>query len=123
LKKEELFYPNIHIITNIFEFDANGNAIKISTPHIHSLNKDEAAVRNYPFYEKLKNRKNVILLGDSIGDIEMTNGIMPSNVLKIGFLNEKVDDKTKLAYENSYDVLITEDKDMNFINEFLEDIK
>ena len=58
---------------------------------IHMFNKNEDAIHSSDYFEKLQNRTNVILMGDSIGDIKMALGVpQPSSVLKIGFLNDKV---------------------------------
>lgn len=55
------------------------------------FNKNENAIHSSDYFDKLTGRNNVILLGDSLGDIKMAVGVpQPSNVLKIGFLNDKV---------------------------------
>lgn len=40
--------------------------------------------------QELSGRSNVILLGDSIGDASMADGVSHDTVLKIGFLNDNV---------------------------------
>lgn len=40
--------------------------------------------------QELEGRSNVILLGDSIGDAGMADGVCHDTVLKIGFLNSNV---------------------------------
>lgn len=58
---------------------------------IHCYNKNEFAIKGTEFYNKILNRSNVILMGDSIGDAGMTEGMDHlENVLKIGFLYERV---------------------------------
>lgn len=58
---------------------------------IHTFNKNENAIHSSNYFEKLCGRTNVILMGDSLGDIKMARGVpQPSRVLKIGFLNIKV---------------------------------
>lgn len=58
---------------------------------IHTFNKNEDAIHSSDYFEKLCGRTNVILMGDSLGDIKMALGVpQPSKVLKIGFLNVKV---------------------------------
>ena len=86
LQKEKKLYDNIHIISNSYEWDKDGYAKKVITPIIHVMNKDETIVKNFPFFMDIKNRKNVLLLGDSLGDIEMTTGFEYNNLIKIGFL-------------------------------------
>lgn len=43
------------------------------------------------YFQQLSTRTSIILLGDSMGDLTMADGV-PSveNILKIGFLNDKV---------------------------------
>ena len=59
---------------------------------IHSFNKSGQSIIDNNVHEKpASKRKNVILLGDSIGDPSMSEGISHDNdVLKIGFLNSNV---------------------------------
>ncbi|MBS3143544.1 hypothetical protein J4446_01550 [Candidatus Woesearchaeota archaeon] len=121
LKKNRRLYENIHIITNFFEWNKKGNAIKVKEPIIHVMNKDETSVKNYPFFDEIKNRKNVLLLGDSLGDIGMINGFDYANLIKIGFLNEKIDEHLEI-YKKNFDVIITDDNSMNYVNKLLKEI-
>ena len=112
---------NIHIITNVFEWDENGKALKVLEPKIHALNKSEVAIKDYPIFNKIEGRKNVLLLGDSIDDIGMVDGFEYNEIIKVGFLNEKVEENQK-RYLEGFDVLITRDGDMSYINELLKEI-
>ena len=57
---------------------------------IHIYNKNENAIHKSDYFQKIAHRHNVILLGDSMGDLRMADGAAGENVLKIGFLNDKV---------------------------------
>ena len=58
---------------------------------IHIYNKREGALLNTGHFEELRTRPNVLLLGDSLGDLTMADGVQDmENILKIGFLNDKV---------------------------------
>ena len=58
---------------------------------IHIYNKREGALLNTGHFEELRSRPNVLLLGDSLGDLTMADGVQEvEKVLKIGFLNDKV---------------------------------
>ena len=58
---------------------------------IHVFNKNENVIHNSDYFEKLESRENIILLGDSLGDLQMAEGATKAkNVLRIGFLNEPV---------------------------------
>ncbi len=122
LKKEKLFFPNVQIISNEYLWDDNEKAIKIKSPILHSLNKDEINFKNFPhIYEKIKNRKNVILLGDMIEDVKMIKNFDYENVIKIGFLNERVSEKIK-KYKKAFDCLILNDGSFLFVNKLLKEV-
>jgi hypothetical protein len=55
-------YSNISLIGNDFVWDKNDVAIDFKKPIIHSMNKDETVLKDFPIFEKIKDRKNVILL-------------------------------------------------------------
>lgn len=58
---------------------------------IHSFNKNETVLQGTDYYEAVHDRTSIILMGDSLGDANMTNGSpASSNILKIGFLYEHV---------------------------------
>lgn len=120
-EKDKMTSENIHVITNIFEWDDEGRAVKVREPFIHSLNKSEVAIKDYPVYEKVKNRKNVILLGDSLDDIGMVDGFDYDEIIKIGFLNENVEGN-KRQYLDRFDAVITNDGDMSYVNSLIEKI-
>ena len=78
-----MLFDNIDIISNAFDWDENGEAIAAREPIIHSFNKDETVVHNFPIYEEIKDRRNVLLLGDGLGDADMANGFDYENIIKI----------------------------------------
>jgi 5'-nucleotidase len=119
LKKQSLFYPNISIIGNYFFFDKNGKAKGIKKPIVHILNKNETVIKNYPVYEKIKDRKNVILLGDSLADVQMIEGFEYENLIKIGFLNEKIKENLA-AYQKEFDLLILNNGDFRDLFKLLK---
>ena len=71
--------------------------------------------------KKVKNRKNVILLGDSVSDTEMITGFEYDNLIKIGFLNEEIE-KDLENYKENYDILILNDSSIEFINKLSQDL-
>lgn len=115
-------YPNIHIVTNRFNWDENGKAISVKKPIIHSMNKDETILKDIPqVYKEIKNRKNVILLGDSPGDLGMITGFDYDNLLTIGFLNSKIDELID-SYSQNYDVILQGDGDIIFLNNLIKNL-
>ena len=68
------------------------------------------------------NRPNVILLGDSTGDVEMANGFPAlNNILKIGFLNVHVEELLPL-YLEIYDIVTIKDDTFNVPNAIIKSI-
>ena len=119
LKERGLLFENIHIISNAFEWNKSGYAVGIKKPIIHTLSKNETMVKDFPdIFEKVKNRKNVLLLGDSVSDNEMITGFDYDNLIKIGFLNENIE-KNLENYQQNFDIVITNDSSIEFINNFL----
>lgn len=121
-KKEKRAYDHVYIISNSFEWDKNGRAIKVREPIIHSMNKDETVVKDFPsIYKVIKDRKNVLLLGDTLEDTEMITGFDYDNILKIGFLNKNVKENLKY-YKKVYDVVVLNDSGMLYVNKLLKEI-
>jgi len=117
MKQQGILSENIHTIGNSFEFNKNGKAVGIKKI-VHVFNKNEMSIKELPVYDKLLNRKNVILLGDSLGDLGMIEGFDHDNLIKIGFLNENIE-KSLEEYKKNYDVVILNDGDFGFVNELV----
>ncbi len=121
LKNINALTQNVHIISNNFLWDDSGKAIGVQEPIIHSFNKNETTIKSFPFYQEIIQRKNVLLLGDSPGDVHMADGFDYENILKIWFLNNETPELRKLFLEK-YDVIILNDGDMEYINDMIEKI-
>lgn len=121
LEKQDKLYDNIGIIANIFVRDENNKAIAVKEPIIHSFNKGETVVKNFPIYEKIKDRKNILLLGDSIGDVHMADGYDYQNIIKIWFLNDNTP-KHREEFQKRFDIVILNDGPMDEVNGILQKI-
>ena len=114
-------YDNVYYVTNQFEWDESENAISPQEPVIHSLNKDETAVKNIPeVYDAIRNRKNVLLLGDGLGDLGMVNGFNYDALIRIGFSNFGPEQTQE--YKSHFDIVLEGDGDFNFVNELIRDL-
>ena len=114
---------NIDIISNKFIWDKNWVAIDYEKPVIHVFNKDETVLEKFPeIHKKIENRRNVLLLWDSLWDPNMVDWFNYKNLIKIWFLNDKEDELLE-AYKEKYDVIITWDWDFDLVNEIMLDIK
>jgi HAD superfamily hydrolase (TIGR01544 family) len=84
-------YPDLHIIANRGLFDEETGLLKrFVDPLIHVFNKKSATfLETAPFFQRkdMEKRTNMILIGDSLGDVTMTDGIpylLKDNVLRLG---------------------------------------
>ena len=115
LEKEWFLTPNIKIISNEFIWDQEGNAVGYDKRVIHVFNKDETVLHEFPeIYSQIENRKNVILLWDSLWDVGMIEGFHYNNLLKIGFLNDKEEELLK-EYKKNYNIVLTWDNDAKIL--------
>lgn len=121
LKNFNKLYKTIHIVSNTFQWDRDGNAIDIQKPIIHSFNKDAKILFNLPFYHDIKNKKNIILLWDTIWDINMIEGFEYKNLIKIWFLNDNIDQQLE-EFKKHYDIIITGDWSLSYVNKLIKKI-
>ncbi len=121
LEKEECFYQNIYIISNSFEWDEKGRAVALKEPIIHGMNKSETIVQGFPFFEKIKDKRNVLLIGDSLSDVGMIKGFEYDNLIKVGFLNSNTEEDLE-RYKEVFDIVIARDGDTSFVNNILKEL-
>ncbi|RCN51317.1 HAD hydrolase, family IE [Ancylostoma caninum] len=105
---------NIHIISNMLSFDEKGRVNACSEPLIHVFCKDSTVIpHDAPFFNDIAHRGNVLLLGDSLGDLHMDVGVDHSGtVLRIGYLNSNAEKLLEL-YLDGFDVVLVEDQTMD----------
>lgn len=121
LKQAGKLSKNVHIICNEYEWDAKGRAVGVREPIIHALNKYETAIQDYPAFDAIRDRKNVILLGDGIDDLGMIEGFEYDRLITIGFLNDKTEERLEY-YQKSFDVVLTGDASMGYVNELFKEV-
>lgn len=120
LKEQDLLLSNIHIIGNMLEFNKEGKFTGIKDNRIiHVMNKREVELDGLPIYPELQKRKNVILLGDSLDDLQMIENLDYENLISIIFLENT---ETLELVRQKFDVIITDDGDFNYINELLGEL-
>ena len=117
--------PNdVFIVSNHMIF--KGESISGWTePVFHVFNKKASAVKHSsPFFKSfdIDHRQHVLLLGDSLGDITMSDGLKfnPDSIIRVGFLNDKVDRLPQ--YLSAYDVVILGDPGFSYVNAIIESI-
>lgn len=103
---------NVHVVSNMMQFDAQGVLQGFHGELIHCFNKNASVVLETPFWKQCQTqeRRNILLLGDSRGDVRMTDGldVDDESILRVGFLNIHVDEALE-EYLQLYDVVLTHD--------------
>ncbi|CAN8000117.1 unnamed protein product [Ixodes pacificus] len=99
-----------------------GNIIGFKGELIHMYNKNRTSVATPEYFHNVKEKTNIVLLGDSLGDLGML-GDMESQevVLRIGFLNNKIEERLQ-QYMNSFDIVLIDDQTMDVVNGILRKI-
>ncbi len=111
---------HITIISNQFMWDEKGYAIGREEPVIHSLNKSETTIQQFPeLYEKVQDRTNVILMWDSLHDREMIDGFVYDNLITIGRCHSD-DAHTKKHYCNLFDIVVFDDWPLGIVNDIID---
>ncbi|KAG8572468.1 hypothetical protein GDO81_012053 [Engystomops pustulosus] len=122
IRQSGVYYPNVKVISNFMDFDENGVIKGFKGELIHVYNKHDGALRRTEYFNHLKENSNIILLGDSLGDLTMADGVPNvENVLKIGYLNDKVEELLE-KYMDSYDIVLVKDETLDVANSILQKI-
>ncbi|KAF4084577.1 hypothetical protein AMELA_G00107600 [Ameiurus melas] len=112
-----VFHPNVRVFSNYMDFDQHGVVRAFKGDVIHTFNKREGALQNTQQF--VHDRCNVLLLGDSLGDLDMADGVQGlRNILRIGYLNDKVEERRE-AYVRSYDIVLEKDETLDVPNVIL----
>ncbi|KAG7220662.1 hypothetical protein INR49_017923 [Caranx melampygus] len=147
IRQAEVFHPNVKVFSNYMDFDECVSSYTHTHTHphsrdecysetcvdlppqgvlkafkgelIHIYNKREGALLNTGHFQELRARPNVLLMGDSLGDLTMADGVQDmENILKIGFLNDKVEERMQ-SYMDSYDIVLVQDETLDVPNAVL----
>lgn len=115
LRHNNVLLDNVEIISNFLNY--SGKKLDgFKGKKIHVFNKNETVLEK-EHLKRLENRKNIILMGDSVGDTTMCNGIKDvENVFKIGFLyheNNEIVEKSLKDYMDVFDVVLIDDQTMD----------
>ncbi|XP_020922654.1 7-methylguanosine phosphate-specific 5'-nucleotidase isoform X2 [Sus scrofa] len=122
IRQRRVFHPNIHVVSNYMEFDEEGFLKGFKGQLIHTYNKNSSVCENSTFFQQLQGKTNILLLGDSLGDLTMADGVPGvENILKIGFLNDKVEEWRE-RYMDSYDIVLEKDETLDVVNGLLQHI-
>ncbi|XP_053708001.1 cytosolic 5'-nucleotidase 3-like [Synchiropus splendidus] len=119
IRQAGVFHPNVKVFSNYMDFDESGVLKAFKGELIHIYNKREGALLNTGHFQELRTRPNVLLMGDSLGDLNMADGVQDiENILKIGYLNDKVEERRQ-SYLDSYDIVLVKDETLDIPNAVL----
>ncbi|KAF9595479.1 hypothetical protein IFM89_000397 [Coptis chinensis] len=118
-------FKNVRIVSNRMVFDNDGHLVSFKGKTIHVLNKNEHALdMAAPIHDQsggidgptddtasVEQRTNVLLLGDHIGDLGMSDGLNYENRIAVGFLNDNIE-KSISGYQKSFDIVYLNDASM-----------
>ncbi|XP_059174721.1 7-methylguanosine phosphate-specific 5'-nucleotidase A-like isoform X1 [Physella acuta] len=123
ISQQAQFHPeNMKIVSNFLTFDEKEIVVGFADEIIHTFNKNENAIHSSDYFFNIKHRENLLLMGDSVGDLRMAEGADHVEcILKIGFLNFKVEESLEL-YMNSFDIVIVEDESLDVVNGIMKAI-
>ncbi|XP_058084830.1 uncharacterized protein LOC131232543 isoform X2 [Magnolia sinica] len=119
-------FKNVRVVSNRMEFDDGGHLVAFKGKTIHVLNKNEHALdMAAPVHDQLgdtdepnddnasvKMRTNVLLLGDHLGDLRMSDGLNYENRIAVGFLNDNIE-KSLETYRKAFDIVYLDDAPMS----------
>nr|XP_056720663.1 7-methylguanosine phosphate-specific 5'-nucleotidase [Euleptes europaea] len=120
IRQAGVFHPNVNVVSNYMDFDDHGVLRGFKKPLIHIYNKNNTVLENTEYFQQLCTRTNILLLGDSMGDLSMADGVANvENILRVGFLNDKVEERRE-KYIEAYDVVLEKDETMDVANGILQ---
>lgn len=120
IRQAGVYHSNVKVVSNFMDFDENGVLKGFKGELIHVFNKHDGALKNTDYFSQLKDNSNIILLGDSQGDLRMADGVANvEHILKIGYLNDRVDELLE-KYMDSYDIVLVKEESLEVVNSILQ---
>ncbi|ALC41872.1 CG3362, partial [Drosophila busckii] len=112
LRQANIMHTNVKVVSNFLKY-RNGMLDGFQMPMIHTFNKNETVLDGHEYYELVHTRDHIIVMGDSLGDAGMADGVpSSSHILKIGFLFEHVEANME-KYMNTFDIVLVDDQTMD----------
>ncbi|KAK8467731.1 hypothetical protein PHAVU_007G137100 [Phaseolus vulgaris] len=107
-QKLHRYFKNVRIVSNRMVFDDNGSLVSFKAPvHERFGDMDGPTDDN----ASLKKRTNVLLLGDHLGDLGMSDGLNYETRISLGFLNHNIENSLS-CYREAFDVVFVNDAPM-----------
>ncbi len=121
--ERETSWGKAHVVSNHLAYGHDGVATHFAHKNVTTFNKSEAMLQElHPAWEgEVRARRHVILLGDSIGDAHMAEGVPHDCVLKIGFLNHG-QESSLAEFSAAFDVVLQCDNTFDYVLDVLSQI-
>ena len=120
LKQNACYFENINIISNFIKFDNEGYMLKYEGDLIHSLNKNIDKINQKEIIDIVESKEYRIVIGDLIEDIKMAGDYPNDKLIKIGFLNQNVNENLE-KYKERFDIVVTnESQDFELLKEIVK---
>lgn len=122
LKQQAEIPPQLKLVANYYTYDSDGTLNGRDGELIHTFNKHEVSYKSRPYFKSIKKHSNVLVMGDTLGDPVMSDGIEDmKESIKIGFINKDVNESLE-AYLSVYDLVLTHDANVDVITLMLREI-
>uniref|UniRef100_A0A2A4JCN7 5'-nucleotidase n=1 Tax=Heliothis virescens TaxID=7102 RepID=A0A2A4JCN7_HELVI len=120
MKAANFLLPHVKVVSNFLAMDENDYIVGIKGEVIHTYNKNETAIKHTEYYDMVRMRSNVILMGDNIGDAGMAEGMEHCDVVvKVGFLGHNAEGNLQ-NYLNKFDIVLVNESTMDVVNAILQ---
>uniref|UniRef100_A0A8C5KHZ0 5'-nucleotidase n=1 Tax=Jaculus jaculus TaxID=51337 RepID=A0A8C5KHZ0_JACJA len=107
-----VYHSNVKVVSNFMDFDENGVLKGFQGELIHVFNKCDGALKNTDYFSQPKDNR----------DLQMADGVANmEHILKIGYLNDRVDELLE-KYMDSYDIVLVKEESLEVANSILQKI-
>lgn len=98
----------LHLVANRLVFDEDGKAMGAGpVPPVHAGNKDTVYERLRPFFDDVtRTRKKVLVVGDSVGDVQAAKYVPKTHLHTVGYFNPKNPWAKRDQFDSTYDSLL-----------------
>lgn len=115
IDQQSTLYDNVTIVANFFKYNEEGVMVGFKEELLFGNNKKERT-KDLPYFDKIKERTNVIVMGDLPDDAHVSDSPKNTEVtLTVGFLNEKVDEHLS-NYMDAFDIVIVDDHSIELVD-------
>lgn len=112
LTQTNVLYSNVKVVSNFLRYK-DGLLNGLEEPMIHTFNKNETVLKGTDYYDVVHDRDHIIVMGDSLGDAGMAEGMPVSSIVfKIGFLFHHIEENLQ-RYMDTFDIVLIDDQTMD----------